>query len=589
MAELTAQWALWGKQGTDRAYRVLACSAGDLTARDFEVAVGRYAAGSADRLPQHMIFWLPDQAGEVAFAGLAIHEHASYAQADSRSRYDGSGREIVFIRLFCVRYADLAEHRVACTELLDAVRQQQLPPRDPAAPLTLSVTRQQRPPAGAAPELAGLVAAMLLTTRPVCVLGADQVSADERLAFIDEVLALLPYGLRATLSASTWASPTAHDLKLRLFFTSARGDSGRTHHVRWDQRAPDADPAPENVAVRQYLDWLRGAGTHARSWLMTQTAPRPFTGAAIHELVSALPTDPKVADTLEELAASLINRDTAAAKAEVERLERRLADPVHPTDRKHYRDQVVRHRLLAAHPGLNPSAKARIYRALLRLAFEAPLSYASYCEIEDSAGGPPHGTLRSVLLRELSFGGCAPWLLTAKAEPRVSDEELMTALTERGVPATDPLDELRRDVATLRHAHRAAFYDFALRYLRSYAKAPAAELVRRGYLADTLEAVFPREPQAQHTRLEETLRFTHAESLSRAQIRDLFGQRDLQPTAAFEAAVASLASPKSAQLIREQAAYARGRQQGDDGEPAEPGTEPEAGPWQRFARRLGLG
>lgn len=248
---------------------------------------------------------------------------------------------------------------------------------------------------------------------------------------------------------------------------------------------------------------------------------------------------------------------------------------------------LVRHRLLANHPGLNPSARARIYRTLLRLAFEAPLSYASYCEIEDAADGPPHGTLRSVLLREVSFASCAPWLLTAKAEPRVSDEELMTALTERGLPATDPLDELRRDVATMRHAHRAACYDFALRYLRSYARAPEAELARRGYLADTLEAVFPGEPQAQRTRLEETLRSAYAEPLSRGQIRNLFGDRNVYPTAAFEAAVASLASPQAVRLIKEEAAGARGRQQGGAGEHAEPAAGTGPGSWQRFARRLG--
>ena len=118
---LTAEWALWGKEGNESDYRVLACSAGTLTPFDFAYFVRRYAPGTADRLPQYTVGWIPAEDGAPEFVVVAIHEHAPYrpARPGSRSRYDALGREIVFIRLFCGRYADLAEHGVSYAELLE--------------------------------------------------------------------------------------------------------------------------------------------------------------------------------------------------------------------------------------------------------------------------------------------------------------------------------------------------------------------------------------------------------------------------------------------------------------------------------------
>ncbi|MGH3262805.1 MAG: hypothetical protein ACRDNS_12485, partial [Trebonia sp.] len=326
--ELAAEWALWGKQSAETTYRVLACSAGDLTAWDFTETVMRYAAGMSDRLPQYTVFWVPGSTGDTEFVGIAIHEHASYSQHDARTHYDASGREIVYTRLYCVRYADLAEHRVTVTELRDAVERLQSP--DDTAPVTLRVAaRSSRWPAGpgsavaAAPQLAELVAALLLTTRPVCVVAPDVVPAPERVAFIDEVLSLLPYGLRASLSAATWVSPTAQGLKFRLFFASTRRDDGeRTHHVMWDRRTLPQSLEPGSETADQYLDWLRRAGPRAKHLLSDDTAPLRFSNPDVRRLVASLPKNLTVIDTLEDLAASINEGDAPAATAEVRRLSR---------------------------------------------------------------------------------------------------------------------------------------------------------------------------------------------------------------------------------------------------------------------------
>lgn len=597
--ELSAQWALWGKEGEDRAYRVLASSSGELTGRDFAEVAERYAAGFPDVLPHYTVYWVPDSEGAPGYVGIAIHERASYSQREVRSHYDASGHEIIYSRLFCVRYADLAEHGLTFIDLLGAVREQ-LPAQDQAPPLLLRVTPGQapqpplRPAPGNTPQLAEIVAALLVSTRKVCVIGAEEVPADERLRFIDQVLSLLPYGSRAMFSAATWVSPIAQNLKLRLFFASVPRDDGeQTHHVRWGQRGWGTNSLPESESAWRYLNWLRDTGPRARLLLAEQTAPLRFSDADLRAMVSTLPKDLTISEILEDLADSLSEGDAEAAKAEAQRLERRLTRNVKPTDRERYRGQVIRHGLLGNHPGLKASAKSRIYRTALRLSFTVPISYADYCTIEDVIGGPPRGTLRQVL-GELNFNGYLPWLLAARAEPPIPDEDLIAALSERGAAADRPLSEVEDAMSDIRPGHRAAAYDFAVLYLRTRAKDPKAELASRGYLAQTLEAVFPDDQEAQRIRLEDTLLFVHGRDLSRGQIRDLFSEPGLRPTSAFEAAVARLAaSRKVSLLIAEKAAEARNRHAGDSGERAadsgEPGLDPPRSSLSLLIRRLAGG
>lgn len=555
---LTAEWALWGRNAADTGHGVLECSIGTLEAGDFDEIIGRYAAATPDRLPQYTVGWLR-KADAQEYVALAIHEQTPYGPAQP-----GHGRGVILVRLFCVRHVDLAEHAVSYTELLDAVQRQELPPRAAASsragPVTIHV-RSQPPPQSAGDFAAGLaqtVAALLLTTAPVCVLGAYELAAADRLAFIDEVVSLLPYGLRANLSASTWVNPTAQRLMLRLYFADAqRDDDGRTRHVGWGQPGPGGFPDPDGAAAPLYLDWLRRTGPRERSMLAGQKASLHFTDAAIRGMVSGLSPEPTVTDTLEDLAASLGDGEVGEARAEAQRLERKLDHPLDPADRDDYRRQVADLGLLKDHRGMPDSVKARIYRVLLRLAYETPLSYASYCAIEDAAGSPPHETLRSVMLR-LEFTAFLPWLLTAKADRGTADEDLMETLAGQGRSAVDLLKEFLRHVENMRLAHRALAYDFTVRYLRVEAKDPRAELRKRGYLADTLELVFPDDLHAQQIRLQDTLLFVHNGKLHRGQVRDLFADKELHPTAALQAALVNAASwPDPGKFIEQRAVYAR--------------------------------
>ena len=600
---VAAEWALWGKEGNESAYRVLRSSEGTFSLDDFHAIITRYAPGVKETLPQYTVCWIPagkgdqrprvsgavakrgrttgagDGQGYQGYLAVGIHElaDADPRRAGGRARTAG-GREIEYVRLFCVRYAGLAEFGVRYADLVGAVRDQQLP-ADLTGPIRVELPETTPLPVPAAlARLAENVATLLLTTRPVCVLGADAATADDRLLFIDLVMSLLPYGLRTTLSASTWASSTAQDLKLRLFFTNAkRDDGGWTNYVSWGQpKEIDFSTAKDNAPLL-YLSWLRHFGSHAAAAaaLAGKTDPVRFNAAQIRQMVADLPEDKPVADTLHELADSLRHRDKEAVQAAVRRLKRYLVRVPEPAERAAYRQMTARLGLLNDHPGLHPGTRASVYRVLLSLAFETSLSYASYCEIEDMLGGPPRGTLRSVMLKR-EFATFLPWLLAAKAEPDLTDEALMGGLAEQGIGPTVPLTALQRDAEDIRPAHRVVLYDFGVRYLSAYAEDPVTELARRGYLAETLEVVFPGERQAQRARLQSSLRFVYGGSLSRGQIRELFADPALRPTAAFEGAVLRLASsPKARPFIAEQAAYARIRRagHGDDALILQRGTQ----------------
>ncbi|MGH3247488.1 MAG: hypothetical protein ACRDOI_14945, partial [Trebonia sp.] len=234
---ILAEWALWGKEGDETSYHVLRCSGGGLREKDFSEVITRYSPGELEGLPQYTVSWIPGVNREPEYIALGLHElaPADPRQAAGRSRKDAAGRDIVFVRLFCVRYTELAEHVLAYQDqvigyldLMKAVAGIQLPagrteqvritlPDDPSSIFGRGTFRKQ----------AEQVAAMLLTGRQVCVLGADDVKVAERLRFIDTVMAMLPYGLRATMSAATSASSTSQDLKLRLFFAGVPRAGGR--------------------------------------------------------------------------------------------------------------------------------------------------------------------------------------------------------------------------------------------------------------------------------------------------------------------------------------------------------------------------
>lgn len=127
MTALQAEWALWGKQATDREYRLLRCSSGMLRPRDFIAQIDRYSPGTLGfrSVPQVSVGWFRNPAaGTPHHVGLAIHETVDDAPRGGRglARFDAAGRDITYVRYFCVPYKDLAAHVIDYQQLYGALR-----------------------------------------------------------------------------------------------------------------------------------------------------------------------------------------------------------------------------------------------------------------------------------------------------------------------------------------------------------------------------------------------------------------------------------------------------------------------------------
>ncbi|WP_062349315.1 hypothetical protein [Herbidospora yilanensis] len=259
------EWALEGKPpGSYNDYEVLSHSDG-LSLGIFDEIRSRYATGATGDQPQVTIAFAgtrqPDE-GISYYVVLALQNEWS-------GHRDGTNRKIYRTRWYYIPYDQLAGHRVSYEALYDAFKD-----LADTRPPTVAVRAHARLPGD--DELYGdatSAAALLMTGRHVCVLGADGVSMIERLRFVDEVAALLPYGMRTRLTAATWVSATAGH-KIRLSFAKHAAEG--THVVTWRQGAPM--PAAEPLA-REYAALLSGRRVPSRELverLAEKTSPISF-------------------------------------------------------------------------------------------------------------------------------------------------------------------------------------------------------------------------------------------------------------------------------------------------------------------------
>lgn len=568
---ISAEWALWGKEAHETGYHVLRCSDGQLRARDFSEIITRYSPGELDGLPQYTVSWIPGADRAPEYVAIGIHEPAptNPQPTDRRSRRDAVGREIVFVRLFCMRYTDLAEHAVSYQDVVQAAQDIQFPVKSGReVGLTLAAAPSPIITRGTARRLAERVAALLLAGDQVCVLGADDVPAAERLRFVDTVMAMLPFGLRATMSASTWAASASQSLKLRLFFSGVPRAGGRLTDGRAQVRDRLVEWAhPEDIQVTGeaallYQDWLKGVRSQAAELLAEQArageaAPVRFRAADIRRMVGNLPTDKGIPETLDDLGVSLLHADQPAIRNAIRRLERYLASGHKSADRADWRRRIRDGGLLGNDDRLPAALKRDLHEVLIRLAFGVPLTYAGYCALEDCAGVPLSGPLRSVLARTEAADALA-WILAREPRPGSRSDKTLTGLHSEGVHAAKPLELVVGGVAgkVLRAAHGQIALDFALRYLRAYSDGPGAVLAHYGYLAYEHEYIYPQDLETRVRQLTRVLRIAYSGPLGRADIDLVFGQPGRQPTVALEEAVARMTDRRNQAYIRHRVADA---------------------------------
>ena len=249
-----------------------------LSVENFTEAIGRFSMGTPETLPnalpQVTISYLRsrDRSSHLA---LAIHRLASDAHPDGQlTATDDDGRPVVTTSYYCVRYDPVAERAVSYRDMYEAFA---AVPLRPANGPVLSVEMTAATDPGAIDSLAVQAAALLLTGRPVCVLGAalQTTSMTDRLAFIDTVMSLLPYGFRARMTAATWTRATNQNHRFRLFFSGARRDAKDPDNVVYWGHPEQTIIDRSDTYAHDYFSWLTtGPATEKLSLLAGLTQPR---------------------------------------------------------------------------------------------------------------------------------------------------------------------------------------------------------------------------------------------------------------------------------------------------------------------------
>jgi hypothetical protein len=481
---ITAEWALLGKKDGESGYRVLECSNGTLGEQNFRDVLTRYSPGTlklAD-LPQVVISWLEGDE-ERRYIAIAIY----YRPEDGR--VDLGGREFMLTNYFCVPYEAMTAGAVSYLTMYKELYGVDLP-KSPPVPIPIRLTTPSGELVANNIQLGMNVAALLLTSRPVCILGADDVNLVGRLTFIDSVASLLPYGMRTRLSASTWTSPLYRTHKLRLFFSSAdRGAVRPDNVVHWGR--------PEDIRIDHAysLEYLRlqnsGALYSARLAAYTrstafqdrdvarmlkdlgrpapQPVPRPQTARAeqrgraepttrIQQLRAAgraaAPEMPSAIENIDDMrnieeifhscALALAHGDEVLLESAIGQLQLMVYDRTSLV-RRLIGELISEHKLLHRPPiSIDESLLCQFYVVLLRLGFNQTVFYESYRKLEASAGYSDGEQLHPPLARALlnvPLQGPVRLLVFHS----LSHEEMQLALREMPVPPDESVAMMSND------------------------------------------------------------------------------------------------------------------------------------------------
>ena len=590
---VAVEWALWGKESHDTGYRLLESSDGPVSPQIFVKALTRYSPGTLESLPQVTVSWLRD-ASEHLYVALAIHETAP-------GRFDAGGRQIVFTRYFCVRYEELAAEAVSYGTMYEELGQIRLGghgramikagfPLSAPAPGTGLPRAVAAVPASAAPAsgLAIRAAALLLTSRPVCILGADRTTLDVRLQFLDEVMSFLPYGMRSRLSASTRVSSTFQDHKLRLFFSSAPR-RGEDHLVTWDQldlspiRHRYADdylswlvngvrqPAPLLASVREPMGFSQpeilkvlerlhvSYGTPVSVVADVPPGPAPASGSqrrapARHKAAAEVaPPDPEREMSVPEILISCGRRleggNPGFLISDLDRLEAYDPAAVTPQERAYYQGIIADRQLFRPNMRIKKQLQGRLYGLLLRIAFEDPLTYQGYCAIHGCAGYPYGTSLHRSLLLAINPAGRSELSVRLLGLHALGDKELRRVLRDKPLPPGVLIGAAAN--RELQPVHARVLGDIVISDLvdrtgRLDRMGLRQALIRHSCLAPALAELYPDRPSEQVARLSRLLTMAYGRTMEPLAVDEILANPMVPPTAALFAAVLGKVDPANA-------------------------------------------
>ncbi|GAA3422717.1 hypothetical protein [Streptosporangium vulgare] len=364
---IKAEWALWGvPPGSKDTHDVLACSRGRIGRSGFSALVDRYAKVTPRKLPQVTI--ARASADEGAHIFLAVQEWSG--------ALDGLFRRIAVTRCFCVPYAQAASGPFSYEGLYQALNGQVLPSGgdllviDPPA-LDAEATAE------AVDQTAMGAAALLLTGRRICVVEGGGAPLLDRLRFLDTVAALLPYGFRTKLIASTWA-PFAAGHRNRLFF--AEHPSEDALNITWKQEV--SVPESHDVAHR-YHELLVSRKEKGLAELIArfsrETGQRKFSTETLEAVLpiaesgTGAPRTP-IDDLLSACADSIEYGHADLIPGHLAQLDALRGSAAVNGSVRRRRNIVSDRRLLAPHPALVPAVQEHLYDLVLHVAYGPELT-----------------------------------------------------------------------------------------------------------------------------------------------------------------------------------------------------------------------
>ncbi len=278
---VSAGWAIWSKHaGTRDDYGVLTSSTGPLSTAEFSRVLAHFAPGnpSAEAGTPASLPWVM-----LSRVGLAGQTYLGASLQVPTENVDATGRPISRTSYICVPYDEVAPTPVSYRALSQALTTAQLPYPD-GAPVPLTIPGLDPGELAYAvqefgPNVVATTAALVLSG-PVTITGPEFPDTETRLRFLDAVAALLPYGYRASYTATTWSDTAASEQRFRIVFAHrARDDASR---VPWRTAARVPDDGP----VRTYLEYLRRVAggpdadvaelTRLIGYLSRDAAPRKF-------------------------------------------------------------------------------------------------------------------------------------------------------------------------------------------------------------------------------------------------------------------------------------------------------------------------
>ncbi|TYB43964.1 hypothetical protein [Actinomadura chibensis] len=414
---VTVEWAVWGKEPGGEKYKILRCSDGRLDVQDFEAIVTGYAMAARPDSPREVaISRFRD--GSDTYLGLAVQ---------SPGEVDWTGRPSAETRFYAIPFEPLTRVPVSYEGICGYFAEYEHPPSDEVINAKLPALD----PAFLAEHVDDhtlRTCALVLTNKPVCVVGAAHVPMLARLRYLDAVAALLPYGMRRNFAAATWTSSTA-DHKFRLYFAGSAPPE--VFSVVWEQPTEfPTDPVAYRAghyfellsAHRGHLtDLIRQLSLDTREMrfrdldlqrfaalLNTRPTPRSPKGGEPTRVLEADRPEGTAAELLVELGDALGRQDGGR----VDDLVRLLQDLDPPAEERPAIQAVVRDKRLLTADRVTRENQYKVFDVVLRCAFGPSVEPTQLPRIKELAGGL-HPALREILrFRSRAF------LLAISAEQR---------------------------------------------------------------------------------------------------------------------------------------------------------------------------